>query len=96
MLCRTESRRFTHTTQGSTTDNTKQHYKVTGAPARVTERDASTQQPTNTRGGDKPPATREGLVNALKREAVMQAAGVLWPGLQVAKTIKERKEESPA
>ena len=27
--CRTESRRFTHTTQGSTTDNTKQHYKVT-------------------------------------------------------------------
>ena len=26
-------------------------------------------------------------MNALKREAVMQAAGVLWPGLQVAKTF---------
>ena len=32
MLCRKDIRRFTHTTQGSTTDNTKQHYQVTGAP----------------------------------------------------------------
>ena len=29
----------------------RQHNRVTGAPGRVTERDASTQQPASTRGG---------------------------------------------
>ena len=52
VLCRTESRRFT--IQGNL-------LLVTGARARVTERDASTQQPTCTwrwdRGGDTPPTT---------------------------------------
>ena len=52
MLCGTEAQSFTHTTQGSTMDNTRQHYIVTGAPSRITERDASTQQPTSTGQGE--------------------------------------------
>ena len=59
VLCHTESRRSTPTTPGNTANDTRLHDTVTGAPARVTERDASTQQPTSTwtRGGGEPPTT---------------------------------------
>ena len=42
------SRAVWHRNSTLNPDNTMQHYKVTGALARVTERDAITQQPTIT------------------------------------------------